>query len=96
MPLWDFSEEFQAGSTIEALRAKLALKARVMRDGGWLNIAASQLVPGDRVRLRRGEIIPADVILVSEGSVQIDQSTLTGESLPVEKKAGRRPMQGRL
>jgi H+-transporting ATPase len=83
-----FWEEFQAGNTIEALKATLALKARVRRDGKWQLIDASELVPGDVVRLRLGEIIPADVILAQGDAIEVDQSALTGESLPVERKTG--------
>ncbi|MFA5157160.1 MAG: plasma-membrane proton-efflux P-type ATPase [Candidatus Omnitrophota bacterium] len=83
-----FWEEFQAGNTIDALKAKLAIKARVMRDGVWKMIAARELVPGDFIRLRIGEIIPADAVLSTGDSIEVDQSALTGESLPVERKSG--------
>jgi H+-transporting ATPase len=83
-----FWEEYQAGNTIEALKAKLALQARVMRDGKWTPIPARELVPGDLIRLRIGDIIPADARLIEGDPVQVDQSALTGESLPVEHKIG--------
>jgi len=83
-----FWEEFQAGNTVAALKAKLALKARVKRDGTWGSIPARELVPGDRIRLRIGDIIPADARLLDEDPVQVDQSTLTGESLPVDRSYG--------
>ena len=83
-----FWEEFQAGNTIAALKATLALRARVKRDGKWKDIEAKELVPGDIVRLRLGEIIPADARLLEGDPIQVDQSALTGESLPVEKNAG--------
>ena len=57
-----FWEEFQAGNTIDALKATLAIKARLMRDGAWKIIAAKDLVLGDFIRLHIGEIIPADVV----------------------------------
>lgn len=71
-----------------ALRARLALQARVVRDGSWTTRPARELVPGDRVRLRPGDIAPADVLLSGPEEVEVDQSALTGESLPVEKAAG--------
>jgi H+-transporting ATPase len=83
-----FREEYQADSAIAALKKKLALKARIKRDGEWKNIPARELVPGDLVRLRIGDIIPADAKLLEGDPVQVDQSALTGESLPVECKSG--------
>jgi H+-transporting ATPase len=83
-----FREEYQADSTIAALKKNLALKAKVKRDGEWASIAARELVPGDLVRLRIGDIIPADAKLLEGDPVQVDQSALTGESLPVEHKSG--------
>jgi len=83
-----FREEYQADSAIAALKKQLALKARVKRDGEWVSIPARELVPGDIVRLRIGEIIPADARLLKGDPVQVDQSALTGESLPVEHKSG--------
>lgn len=83
-----FWEEFQAGNTIDALKAKLAIKARVMREGAWQSIPARELVPGDFIRLRIGEIVPADAVLSGGDTIEVDQSALTGESLPVERKPG--------
>ena len=83
-----FWEEFQAGNTIEALKAKLALSARVKRDGKWLTLPAAELVPGDVVRLRIGDIVPADARLLEGDPVEVDQSALTGESLPVSHGPG--------
>jgi H+-transporting ATPase len=83
-----FWEEFQAGNAIAALKARLAPKARVRRDGAWRTIAAREVVPGDVVRLRIGEVVPADARLFGGDPVQVDQSALTGESLPVERKEG--------
>ena len=80
-----FWEEHQAENAIELLKEKLALKARVLRDGRWSDIAAEGLVPGDIVRMRLGEIVPADVKLIEGGYLLADESALTGESLPVEK-----------
>jgi H+-transporting ATPase len=83
-----FREEYQADSTIAALKKNLALKAKVKRDGEWASIAARELVPGDIIRLRIGDIIPVDAKLLEGDPVQVDQSALTGESLPVEHKSG--------
>jgi H+-transporting ATPase len=81
-----FWEEFQAGNAIDALKKKLALEARVRRGGKWKTIPARELVPGDVIRLRLGDIIPADAKLLEGDPIEVDQSTLTGESLPVERK----------
>jgi H+-transporting ATPase len=83
-----FREEYQAGSAIDALKEKLAVQANVKRDGKWSTIPARELVPGDIIRLRIGNIIPADAKLLDGDPVQVDQSALTGESLPVEHKPG--------
>lgn len=83
-----FWEEREAGNAIEALKAKLAVKARVKRDGKWVNPAARELVPGDVIRLRLGDVVPADARLLEGDSVEVDQSALTGESLPAERKSG--------
>ena len=81
-----FWEEYQAGNAIEQLKKTLALKARVLRDGEWDEIDAKGLVPGDIVRLHLGVIIPADIKLFDGEYLSVDQSALTGESLPVDKK----------
>jgi len=83
-----FWQEYQAGNAVDQLRKKLALKARVRRDGRWSAIEARDLVPGDIVRIRLGDVIPADLKLIEGEFLSIDQSALTGESLPVEKGAG--------
>lgn len=83
-----FWQEYQAANAVDALKKQLALKARVKRDGKWIELDAAQLVPGDLVRLRLGDIIPADVKLAEGDYLSVDQSALTGESLPVEKKLG--------
>jgi H+-transporting ATPase len=83
-----FWEEYQAGNTIEALKAKLAPNARVKRDGQWATVPARELVPGDVIRVRIGDIIPADARLLEGDPVQVDQSALTGESLPVAHESG--------
>ncbi len=83
-----FWEEHEAGNAIDALKAKLAVKARVKRDGKWITPAARELVPGDVIRLRLGDIVPADARLLDGDQIEVDQSALTGESLPVERKPG--------
>src|SRR6202167_762640 len=83
-----FWEERQAGNEIARLKAKLGIKARVLRDGKWINPPARELVPGDVSRLRLGDVIPADARLLAGDSVEVDQSALTGESLPVTAKPG--------
>ena len=83
-----FWEEFQAGNAIAALKAKLALHARVKRDGAWQDAPARELVPGDLIRIGIGEIIPADARLLAGDPIEVDQSALTGESLPVDRKPG--------
>ncbi len=83
-----FWQEFKAANALEALKSQLALRARVRRDGQWREIDAADLVPGDLVRLRMGDITPADAKLVDGDYLLVDQSALTGESLPVSKKAG--------
>ena len=80
-----FWQERNAGNAIEMLKQRLAIKARVLRDGKWQEIPAGKLVPGDVVRLRLGEIVPADVKLIDGEYLLTDESALTGESLPVEK-----------
>ena len=83
-----FWEERQAGKAIEALKAQLAIKARVKRDGKWITPPARELVPGDVIRLRMGDIVPADARLLEGDPVEVDQSALTGESLPATRKTG--------
>ncbi len=89
-----FWEEREAGNAIDALKAKLAVKARVKRDGKWVNPASRELVPGDVIRLRLGDIVPADARLLEGDPVEIDQSALTGESLPVTHKSGEAVFSG--
>jgi len=83
-----FWEEQQAGNAIATLKAKLAIKARVKRDGHWIALAARDLVPGDIIRVRLGDIVPADARLLDGDPVEVDQSALTGESLPAKRKPG--------
>lgn len=83
-----FWQEHQALNAVEALKNELALKTKVKRDGKWTEIDADNLVPGDIIRVRLGDIIPADIILAEGDYLSIDQSALTGESLSVSKKPG--------
>ncbi|XP_062106705.1 plasma membrane ATPase 1-like isoform X2 [Humulus lupulus] len=80
-----FIEENNAGNAAAALMARLAPKAKVFRDGKWLEEDASILVPGDIISIKLGDIIPADARLLDGDPLKIDQSALTGESLPVTK-----------
>jgi H+-transporting ATPase len=80
-----FWQEHKADNAIELLKQKLATKARVLRDGTWIEVDAKELVPGDVVRVRLGVIIPADIKLFDGDYLLTDESALTGESLPVEK-----------
>jgi len=84
----DYSQESKALNALEALKAKLAKKALVLRDGKFKKVDARYLVPGDIVKLKIGDIVPADAILVEGKYLEVDQSALTGESLPVDKKTG--------
>ena len=83
-----FWEEHQAGNAIAALKKKLASTAKVKRDGKWTDPPAREVVKGDVIRLRLGDIVPADARLLAGDPVQVDQSALTGESLPAERKPG--------
>jgi H+-transporting ATPase len=83
-----FWEEKSAADALDALKGQLALKARVKRDGQWTEVDAADLVPGDVVRLRLGDVMPADAKLLEGNYLSVDQSALTGESLPVTKKLG--------
>jgi H+-transporting ATPase len=83
-----FWEEYQAGNAIAALKAQLAIKARVRRGGKWITLESRELVPGDVIRIRLGDIIPADARLLEGDPMEVDQSTLTGESLPVTRNPG--------
>lgn len=83
-----YVEEIQAGDAIGALMGQLAPECKALRDGSFLNIPAEFLVPGDIVRVRLGDVIPADIKFLQGDSVKVDQSSLTGESLPVTKRTG--------
>jgi len=84
----DFMQEHRARNALKALKGKLAGEAIVLRGGAWRTLPARELVPGDLVRLRIGDILPADVKLIDGDYLLIDQAALTGESLPVSRKSG--------
>lgn len=83
-----FYEERSAGNAVKALMESLAPKAKVRRDGTWSEIESSELVPGDVISFKIGDIVPADCRLFDAINVSIDQAGLTGESLPQGKKVG--------
>jgi H+-transporting ATPase len=80
-----YYQESKADNAIELLKKRLALKANVLRDGVWGEIEAEELVPGDVVRVKLGNIVPADIKLFQGDYLMLDESALTGESLPAEK-----------
>jgi H+-transporting ATPase len=86
--LLGFAQEHRAQHAVALLRARLTVQARARRDGRWIRLPARDLVPGDIVYLRGGDLVPADTRLL-DGDIQVDQSTLTGEALPVELDSGK-------
>ncbi|AKB37185.1 Lead, cadmium, zinc and mercury transporting ATPase [Methanosarcina siciliae C2J] len=82
-----FWQENKADNAIELLKQKMAINAKVLRGGEWNQIPARELVPGDVVRVRSGDVVPADLKLFEGDYLQVDESALTGESMPVEKKS---------
>ena len=82
-----FVQEGRARSALELLRSRLEVDARVLRDGRWVLLPATGIVPGDVVHVRVGDFVPADLDIL-EGDVLADQSGLTGESIPVERSTG--------
>ncbi|XP_010468541.1 PREDICTED: ATPase 6, plasma membrane-type-like [Camelina sativa] len=83
-----FIEENNAGNAAAALMANLAPKTKVLRDGRWGEQEAAILVPGDLISIKLGDIVPADARLLEGDPLKIDQSALTGESLPATKHPG--------
>jgi len=81
-----FAEEQKASSAVEALKRRLQVNARVLRDSAWKVVPAKGLVPGDIVRVRSGDFVPADIKIIT-GELGVDQSALTGESMEVEKRS---------
>jgi H+-transporting ATPase len=88
-------QESRAGAALALLKQRLTLRVRAKRDGNWVTIAAAELVPGDIVQISLGGVVPADLQLIS-GVVLLDQSTLTGESIPVEASTGATAFAGAL
>ena len=90
-----YIEERNAGDAIAALKQQLAPQCHVCRDGRWQNMAAKNLVPGDLIELKLGDVVPADaVLLMNQMEMQVDQSALTGESLPVNIQPGQKLKMG--
>ncbi|NP_001182902.2 ATPase 6, plasma membrane-type [Zea mays] len=89
-----YIEEANAGNAAAALMAGLAPKTKLLRDGRWEEQDASILVPGDIISIKLGDIIPADARLLEGDPLKIDQSALTGESLPVNKHPGQEVFSG--
>jgi H+-transporting ATPase len=90
-----FFQEGRAQATLAALKSRLALNASVRRDSAWTTIPAAELVPGDIVKLSLGAVVAADVRLI-EGEVLLDQSMITGESIPIEAAPGLETYAGAL
>ncbi|OCB27876.1 plasma-membrane proton-efflux P-type ATPase [Mycobacterium malmoense] len=84
-----FFEEHQAANAIAALKQRLATSARALRDGAWVTVPVRELVPGDVVRVRLGDVVPADLRVLDDATLEVDQSALTGESLAVSRGRGQ-------
>lgn len=84
-----YVEEAKAGNAVEALMSSMSPTAKVKRDGEWKTVEARDIVPGDIVSVKLGDIVPADVKLIETDNLKIDQSSMTGESLPVNKLEGQ-------
>lgn len=93
--LLGFFQESRANAALAALKRQLAPTAWVARDGAWVRLPAAEIVPGDAVRLRLGAVVPADARVLT-GEVLVDQSLLTGESVPVEAGPGSQVYAGAL
>ncbi|MFY2860684.1 HAD-IC family P-type ATPase, partial [Mycobacterium sp. THU-M104] len=83
-----YFEEHQASNAIAALKQRLTSSARVLRDGAWATVAVRELVPGDVTRVRLGDVMPADLRILDDVTLEVDQSALTGESLAVSRGRG--------
>lgn len=81
----NFAQTHRSHKTLENLRSKVALQACVCRDGVWTELTTAQIVPGDLIRLRAGDLVPADVQLIDAKDLHVNEASLTGESMPVEK-----------
>jgi magnesium-transporting ATPase (P-type) len=80
-----FVQEGKAEQALEGIRKMLSPHAQIRRDGGWVEVPAEELVPGDLVRLRSGDRVPADLRLIETTNLRIEESALTGESVPSDK-----------
>ena len=80
-----FYQEYKADNAIDLLKEKLAYHVHVLRDGKWFELPSRETVPGDVIRVHLGDIIPADIKLIKGDYITVDESALTGESLPVDK-----------
>jgi len=89
-----YTQEEKASKAVELLKKSLQINSKVLRDGKWTTVKARYLVPGDIIRIRAGDFLPADVELLNGEEMEIDQSTLTGVSLPVSKKTGNKVYSG--
>ncbi len=87
----NFGQTFRSQRAAEALREKVTPTATVLRDGEWREIPRRQVVPGDRIRLSAGDLVPADARLIESRDLYVQQAALTGESMPVEKEAAAAP-----
>lgn len=83
-----FWQENKADNAIALLKQRLATRSRVLRDGQWQDLPARELVCGDIVHIKPGDVVPADIRLLNGSDLSVDQSALTGESLPADKKVG--------
>ncbi len=84
----DFFQEHRALNALKVLKQQVSLEVRALRDGQYCALPAKELVPGDIIRIRIGDVVPADVQLLRGDFLSIDESSLTGESLPVTKRQG--------
>lgn len=82
-----FTQEHKANEALELLKQQLKIITRVLRDGKWIELSAEELVPGDTIHLKMGDLAPADTEIIS-GNVMVDESSLTGESQPVDREPG--------
>lgn len=89
-----FTMERKADNSLELLKERLTINARVLRSGKWVIKKAREIVPGDIIRVRMGDIVPADSVIVSDSQIEVDQSVLTGESMPVSKRASDKIFSG--
>jgi H+-transporting ATPase len=90
-----FTQEFRASKAIESLKKRLSIRVRVLRDGVWKELSSKEVVPNDIIKTSMGDIVPADAEIL-EGSLLVDQSVLTGESLAQERASMIKFFQGAL